>query len=55
MTLGTALGLVGSIVGATAPSINALIAAETLIGLGGATQISLHCEYTIAGKRVIMH
>ena len=40
MTCGTALGLVGSIVGATASTINGLIAAETLIGLGASTQIS---------------
>ncbi|KIX06727.1 uncharacterized protein Z518_04703 [Rhinocladiella mackenziei CBS 650.93] len=37
---GAALGVVGSIVSATAPTINALIAGMTLIGLAASTQVS---------------
>jgi hypothetical protein len=42
---GSVLGLLGSIVGATAKDIPALIAAETLIGLGASAQISFACKF----------
>jgi Na+/melibiose symporter-like transporter len=42
---GSFLGLLGSIVCATAKDINAMIAGETLIGLGASAQISFACKY----------
>jgi MFS family permease len=42
--VGNAIATVGSIVCATAPSIPALIAGETLIGVGASVQLSYACE-----------
>jgi hypothetical protein len=41
---GNVLGLIGCIVCATAKNINALIAGETLIGLGASAQLCFACE-----------
>ncbi|KAL4894250.1 fungal trichothecene efflux pump [Aspergillus ambiguus] len=46
---GNGLGLIGSIIGATASNINALIGADVLAGLGGAIQIS----FTIAVSELV--
>jgi MFS family permease len=42
--VGNAIATVGSIVCATAPSIPALIAGETLVGVGASVQLSYACE-----------
>jgi MFS family permease len=41
---GNFISLIGSIVGATAHNISTLIAAETLLGLGAAVQLSYACK-----------
>ena len=42
--VGNAIATLGSIVCATAPSIPALIAGETLVGVGASVQLSYACE-----------
>jgi MFS family permease len=42
---GNMLATLGCIVAATAPNVPALIAAETLIGLGAASQLSYACMF----------
>jgi MFS family permease len=42
--IGCAVATLGSIVCATAPNVPALIAGETLIGIGGSVQLSYACE-----------
>ncbi|KAL5362255.1 fungal trichothecene efflux pump [Aspergillus floccosus] len=46
---GNGLGLLGSIIGATASNVNALIGADVLTGLGGAIQIS----FTTAASELV--
>jgi hypothetical protein len=41
---GCAIGTLGCIIASVAPNVPALIAAETLIGIGGSVQISYACE-----------
>jgi MFS family permease len=47
---GNAVGTVGSIVCAVAPNIPALIAGQTLIGMGASVQISYACEFRRIGS-----
>jgi MFS family permease len=42
---GCAIGTLGCIIASVAPSVPALIAAETLIGIGGSVQISYACQF----------
>jgi MFS family permease len=42
---GCAIGTLGCIVASVSPNVPALIAAETLIGIGGSVQISYACQF----------
>jgi MFS family permease len=42
---GCAIGTLGCIIASVAPNVSALIAAETLIGIGGSVQISYACMF----------
>ena len=49
---GNALATLGCVVAAVAPNIPALIAGETLIGLGAASQLSYACKFYYAIKHI---
>ena len=44
--IGNAIATLGSIVCATAPTIPALIAGETLVGVGASVQLSYACQFS---------
>lgn len=50
--IGNAIATLGSVVCATAPSIPALIAGETLVGVGASVQLSYACKTFVASSRI---